>query len=77
MRDAGGTDRSWASWTSTHGTWDTHSYNNNPSFNTTTFKLNPGSPAIDVGTIIYTTKDYYKNPIVGTPDIGATEYVLE
>jgi hypothetical protein len=77
MRDAGGTDRSWASWISTHSTWDTHSYNSNPSFiDMTTFKLNPGSPAIDKGIIIYTIKDFYKNPIVGDPDIGAIEFTL-
>jgi hypothetical protein len=77
MRDAGGTDRSWSSWTSTHATWDTHSYNSDPLINTTTFKLNVGSPAIDKGISIYSIKDYYKNPITGTPDIGACEFVLE
>lgn len=36
--------------------------------------IQAGSPAIDAGTDLGYTTDYYGNPISGSPDIGAVEY---
>jgi len=41
---------------------------------TPTMLLLPGSPAIDAGAITAATADQRGFPIVGTPDIGATEF---
>jgi hypothetical protein len=38
------------------------------------FRLQANSPAINAGVNVGLTSDYYKNAIVGKPDIGALEY---
>ncbi len=61
---------------------DAHSISANPLFlnssgnmnETTDFQLKWNSPAIDAGTDVNLTTDYFGNPIYGTPDIGAIEY---
>lgn len=42
--------------------------------NKTDFQLQWNSPAIDAGTDVNLSTDYARNPIYGTPDIGAYEY---
>jgi len=63
------------SWQTATG-WDINSKYGDPLFvnNTSEWIPRPGSPAIDSGDEVGITYDFLKNPIIGTPDIGAFEY---
>ena len=56
--------------------FDQNGININPDFIEpgVNFKIQSGSPAINIGVDVGLTSDYLGNPIVGLPDIGAYEY---
>ena len=70
-----------SSWSLASGQ-DNHSFSLDPRWLNTSgymntssdFKLQWNSPAIDAGTDVNLTTDYYGNPVYGNPDIGAIEY---
>lgn len=68
-----GSSQTWVQW-QTLG-YDTNGDNDDPDLTnpTTDFSLQVGSPAINAGVDVGLTSDFYGNPIVGVPDIGAIE----
>lgn len=71
-----GTPKTWAQWQGLG--YDANSINADPLFLNSVgwdFRLRRESPAINKGVNVGLTSDYSGNPIYGTPDIGAYEYV--
>lgn len=72
-----GGPRTWTYWQETLG-FDTNGLNADPLFVNAAggdFTLQAGSPCINAGTDVGLEEDYFGNPIIGLPDIGAAEYV--
>jgi peptidoglycan hydrolase-like protein with peptidoglycan-binding domain len=72
----GGTDRSTIATWRTDSNQDSHSITTDPKFvSATDYNLQTGSPAIDTGLDVGLSTDYAGNPLIGSPDLGAYEYL--
>lgn len=75
------TERTWAAWQGLG--YDANGMNENPLLvdvnggDDVDYKLTSISPCINEGVDVSLTEDYWGNPIVGLPDIGAYEYQMD